>query len=105
MSSRQFGLIRRTGAAIRADALVRSSSLLIGDYLVVGLIGGICSVIAARAWSPHDIGALAGIVGALGLVITASTTGIASTITRFLARRRISGRSSWRRIRWRSLSA
>lgn len=78
------GLIRRASAAVQADALVRSSSLLVADYMVIGVIGGICSVIAARAWSPHDIGAVAAIAGPLGLVITGSTSGVASTITRFL---------------------
>jgi O-antigen/teichoic acid export membrane protein len=77
--------VRRGAAVLRANALMRSSALLIADYLVIGAVGAMCSVIAARSWSPHDIGAVAGIAGAAALIITASTTGIASTITRFLA--------------------
>ena len=69
---------------MRADALIRSSSLLVADYLVIGLIGGICSVIAARSWSPHDVGAVAGVTGAVALIVTASSVGVGSTITRFL---------------------
>ena len=81
---RSGGPARRAVAALRADALTRSSSLLIVDYLIIGLIGAGCSVIAARGWSPHDVGAVAGIGGATSLIVGASSNGIASTITRFL---------------------
>jgi O-antigen/teichoic acid export membrane protein len=86
--SADIGVIRRIWVAGQADALVRSSSLLVADYLVIGLIGGICSVIATHAWPPHDVGAVAAISGVLGLLVTASTSGIASTITRFLGSER-----------------
>jgi O-antigen/teichoic acid export membrane protein len=76
--------VRRFVDAIRADALTRSSGLLVADYLFIGLIGGLCSVIMARGWSTHDVGAVVGIAGAVSLIITASSSGIASTITRFL---------------------
>jgi O-antigen/teichoic acid export membrane protein len=76
--------VRRIVDTVRADALTRSSTLLVADYLVIGLIGGICSVIMARGWSPRDVGAVGGIAGAVALIVTASSTGIASTITRFL---------------------
>ena len=76
--------VRRVVDAVRADALTRSSGLLVADYLFIGLIGGLCSVIMARGWSAHDVGAVAGIAGAIGLIVTASSSGIASTITRFL---------------------
>lgn len=71
-------------AAARADALTRSSTLLVVDYLVIGAIGGICTVIMARAWSPHDVGAVGAISGVVSLLSTATSTGLASTITRFL---------------------
>jgi O-antigen/teichoic acid export membrane protein len=69
---------------VRADAFVRSSSLLIADYLFIGAIGGFVSVVSTRAWSPHDVGAVAGVAGAVALISTASSSGIATTITRFL---------------------
>jgi len=71
-------------AGARADPLARSSLLLVADSLIIGAIGGICSVIAARAWSPHDVGAVAAITGVVSLLVTATSTGLASTITRFL---------------------
>ena len=86
MSIARGGLVRRGTAVIRANALMRSSGLLIADYLIIGGIGAVCSVITTRNWGPHDVGAVAGISGAVALIITAATTGIASTITRFLGR-------------------
>jgi O-antigen/teichoic acid export membrane protein len=71
-------------AAARADSLTRSSTLLVADYLVIGAIGGVCTVIMARAWSPHDVGAVGAISGVVSLLSTATSTGLASTITRFL---------------------
>ena len=82
--ARRRSPLRHAADAVRADALTRSSGLLIADYLFIGLIGGLCSVIMARGWSAHDVGAVAGIAGAVGLIVTASSSGIASTITRFL---------------------
>lgn len=79
------GPVGRLLTAVRADALVRSSSLLVADHLLIGAIGAICSVIAARSWSPHDIGTVGAIAGVASLLSTATSTGVASTITRFLA--------------------
>jgi peptidoglycan/LPS O-acetylase OafA/YrhL/O-antigen/teichoic acid export membrane protein/glycosyltransferase involved in cell wall biosynthesis len=78
------GVIARTIAAARADALTRSSVLLVFSYLVVGLLGGICTIIAARSWSPSDVGAVAAITGVVTLLTTATSSGVASAITRFL---------------------
>jgi O-antigen/teichoic acid export membrane protein len=75
---------QRLLAVLRGDALTRSSALLVGDYLVIGAIGAVCSVIAARSWSAHDIGAVASVMGALSLISTAASTGVSSAITRFL---------------------
>lgn len=76
--------LRALISAARADSLTRSSSLLVIDYLVIGAIGGICSVIMARSWSPHDVGAVGAVGGVVSLLSTATSTGLASTITRFL---------------------
>lgn len=76
--------LRRLLRAARADSLTRSSALLVIDYLVIGAIGGVCSVIMARSWSPHDVGAVGAVGGVVSLLSTATSTGLASTITRFL---------------------
>jgi O-antigen/teichoic acid export membrane protein len=76
--------LRRLGSAVRADALLRSSLLLIADYTFIAVVGALCSVIAARSWSVRDVGAVAGATAALGLITTAASSGIASTITRYL---------------------
>jgi O-antigen/teichoic acid export membrane protein len=74
--------------AVRADSLTRSSVLLVADYLIIGALGGICSIIGAREWSPHDVGAVAAISGVVALLSAATSTGLASTITRFLGEER-----------------
>jgi O-antigen/teichoic acid export membrane protein len=79
-------LIGRLVAAVRADALTRNSTLLVFDYLVVGAIGGICAIVAAHEWSPHAVGAVGAITGVITLLSTATSTGVGSTITRFLGR-------------------
>jgi O-antigen/teichoic acid export membrane protein len=77
-------LIARLVAAVRADALTRNSTLLVLDFLIIGAIGGICAILAAREWSPHAVGAVGAITGVVTLLSTATSTGVASTITRFL---------------------
>ena len=77
-------MIARLLAAVRADALTRNSTLLVFDFLVVGAIGGICAILAAHEWSPHAVGAVGAITGVVTLLSTATSTGVASTITRFL---------------------
>jgi O-antigen/teichoic acid export membrane protein len=81
-------LIGRLVAAVRADALTRNSTLLVFDYLVVGAIGGICAILAAHEWAPHAVGAVGAITGVVTLLSTATSTGVGSTITRFLGRER-----------------
>jgi O-antigen/teichoic acid export membrane protein len=71
-------------AAVRSDSLTRSSVLLVLDNLIIGGIGGICAILAARLWSPHAVGAVAAIGGVVLLLSAATSTGLASTITRFL---------------------
>jgi O-antigen/teichoic acid export membrane protein len=71
-------------AAVRSDNLTRSSVLLVLDNLIIGAIGGICAILAAREWSPHAVGAVAAIGGVVLLLSAATSTGLASTITRFL---------------------
>jgi glycosyltransferase involved in cell wall biosynthesis/O-antigen/teichoic acid export membrane protein len=77
-------VITRLVAAVRADALTRNSTLLVLDFLIVGAIGGICGILAAHEWSPHAIGAVGAITGVVTLLSTATSTGVGSTITRFL---------------------
>jgi O-antigen/teichoic acid export membrane protein len=79
-------LLARLVASARADALTRNSTLLVLDYLVVGAIGGICAILAAHEWSPHAVGAVGAITGVVTLLSTATSTGVGSTITRFLGR-------------------
>ncbi|MGH2915650.1 MAG: hypothetical protein ACRDMX_11750 [Solirubrobacteraceae bacterium] len=78
------GLLGRLLAGLRADALTRSSSLLIVNYMIVGALGGICSIIATHGWSPHQVGAVAAITGVVALLSTGTSSGPGSTITRFL---------------------
>ena len=79
-------MIARLFAAVRADSLTRNSTLLVFDNLVIGAIGGICAILAAHEWSPHAVGAVGAITGVVTFLSTATSTGVGSTITRFLGR-------------------
>ena len=88
LGTRLRGRTAELVAAVRSDSLTRSSLLLVVDNLTIGAIGGICTIIAARAWSPHAVGAVAAIGGVVLLLSAATSTGLASTITRFLGEER-----------------
>jgi hypothetical protein len=79
------GVGRRLVSAVRGDRVYRTSVLLIGDNLALGLLGGLLTLIVARHWSPAAIGIVAAITGALGPLTTAAALGLPSTVVAYLA--------------------
>ncbi len=70
----------------RADPLLRSSALLIADNLLLGAVGGLCTILAARFWPPRAVAVVAAVGGGFAMLITACNMGMPATIVRYLAR-------------------
>ena len=68
----------------RDDPLLRTSSLLIADNVGLAGFGAVCGVLATRMWSPYDVGAVAAAIGALSILVAASTLGMPATVVRYL---------------------
>ncbi len=75
---------RLTG--LRADPLARTSTLLVVDNLALAVIGGGCTVLAARLWPEAAVGLVAAALGALNLIVAISNLGLPATIVKFLGR-------------------
>ncbi len=70
--------------AAKDDPLVRTAGLLVADNAALSAVGGLCTVLATRLWSPGDVGAVAAVTGALGILVVACGLGMPTTIVRFL---------------------
>ena len=77
---------RRFVAALRQDRLYRTSVLLVADNLLLGVLGGVFILIVTHVWEPHTIGVVSSIAGAIGLIVTAASLGMPSTIVAYLAK-------------------
>jgi O-antigen/teichoic acid export membrane protein len=77
--------VRRSVGALRQDRLHRTSILLIGDHLALGMFGGLFVVIATHVWAPHSIGVVSAIFGATALIETIAGLGMTATIVANLA--------------------
>jgi len=84
---RHWGFSKARGFvdALRKDRLYRTSVLLIGDNLLLGMLGGLFIVIATHVWDPRSIGIVSAIFGATGLIETVAVLGMPATIVANLA--------------------
>jgi len=76
---------RRIVVTLREDRLYRTSILLIGDNLALGMLGGLFIVIATHVWDPRSIGIVSAIYGATGIIETVAILGMPATIVANLA--------------------
>ena len=65
------------------DPLFRNSYFLIGNYVIVAILGSLYFILLARYYTPNDVGLAGALISASNLLVALSLPG-ASGVIRFL---------------------
>jgi O-antigen/teichoic acid export membrane protein len=76
--------LRRRLRILRGSAIARSSVLLVVDNVGLAAMGGISTLLAARLWTPADVGLVAATVGVLNLLVIVAAIGLPTALVRYL---------------------